>query len=581
MELFRLYGENAIDVIKEDPYKLCEKISGIGFRTADGIALEMGVDLYSRYRVCSGIRYILERAAANGHTWLDYVELAVQTLRLLKIESAGMEDAISALLFDGIIFRERYGDSTRIYLKTLYDAEKDVAESLLAHIGYKPGRLYGDIDSRLEKLQKREGIELAELQKKAVKEALSGCVLVITGGPGTGKTTIIRSIIKLLEQDGLRFELAAPTGRAAKRLSEATAHEARTIHRLLEIGYAEDEREMTFQKIKSNPIDTDFIIIDEMSMVDIVLMSHLMKAVRPGTRLVIVGDVNQLPSVGAGNVLKDIINSGLVKTVRLEEIFRQAQESMIIVNAHRINKGERPLLNSGGKDFYLVKRKSPESITETVKDLCIRRLPEVYGYDPMKYIQVLAPSKKGVAGVYNLNLELQKVLNPPDKNKKEKPSGNFVFREGDRVMQVRNNYNLRWEKATERNNGGLGVFNGDTGIITRIDNEEQLLEVLFEDERLVEYDFSILDELEHAYAITVHKSQGSEFPVVVLPIAPGPPVLMTRNLLYTAVTRARDLVVVVGEEDILNGMIDNARESLRYTGLAEKLKFLSEFGKFY
>ncbi len=572
MEIFRIFGENAINTIKEDPYKLSEKISSIGFKSADRIAMKLGMDPASRLRVCSGMKYVLLRAASNGHTWLPVDELSTQTLGLLQIEKANIEDAFATLLFDREIYSEKNTPENRVFLKSFHTAEMDVARSLMALIGYNAGREPGNIEDKLEQLQIKEGIELAVMQKTAVKEALTGGVLVITGGPGTGKTTIIRSIIKLLEQEGCRAELAAPTGRAAKRLSEATGREARTIHRLLEIAYSGDDREMVFQKNENNTLDTDFIIIDEMSMVDIILMNHLLKAVPAGARLILVGDANQLPSVGAGNVLKDIINSGLVKTVKLEEIFRQAQESMIIVNAHRINKGEKPFLNLKDKDFYFVGRKTPESIVDTVKDLCARRLPQKYGYDPMKHIQVLTPTRKGLPGVMNLNNELQKVLNPQHRKKKEKAVRDFIFREGDRVMQIRNNYSLRWEKAGSEKIEGLGVFNGDTGVVTRIDLEDQVIEVLFEDDRLVEYDFGILDELEPAFAVTIHKSQGSEFPVVVLPVFAGPQVLMTRNLLYTAVTRARELVVVVGDEDVLCGMVDNGRESLRFTGLADKLK---------
>jgi exodeoxyribonuclease V alpha subunit len=403
MEILRVFGEDAINIIKQDPYKLSEKISSINFKSADMIAMKLGIDPSSRHRVCCGMKHVLSRASSNGHTWLPASELKSQTLGLLQIEDADMEDAFATLLFDRQIYSEKASPEDRIYLKSMYDAEVNVARSLLALIGYNTGKARDDIDKRLERLQQDEGIELAELQKTAIKEAMTEGVLVITGGPGTGKTTIINSMIKLLEQEGMKAELAAPTGRAAKRLSEATGREARTIHRLLEIGYSGDEKEMIFQKNEHNPIDTDFIIIDEMSMVDILLMSHLLKAVPAGARLILVGDANQLPSVGAGNVLKDVINSGLIKTVRLEEIFRQAQESMIIVNAHRINKGEKPFLNLKGKDFYYVCRRNPESIVETVKDLCVRRLPESYGYDPMKQIQVLTPTRKGLPGVVYLN----------------------------------------------------------------------------------------------------------------------------------------------------------------------------------
>jgi exodeoxyribonuclease V alpha subunit len=409
---------------------------------------------------------------------------------------------------------------------------------------------------------------LAENQKAAIKQALINGVLVITGGPGTGKTTIIKSIIMLLNKEGYEVALAAPTGRAAKRMAEATGFEAKTIHRLLEIGYMGVENDLVFNRTESNPIDADVVIIDEMSMVDILLMNHLLKAVEPGTRLVLVGDADQLSSVGAGNVLKDIIASNMIKMVKLTEIYRQAEESMIIVNAHRINKGENPYLNKKDKDFFFMSKPAANDIVKTVMELCEKRLPNKYGYDPMKHIQVLSPMKKGPTGVINLNIELQKVLNPADSEKSEKLFRSFIFREGDRIMQVKNNYNLRWEKSGIE---GTGVFNGDIGIIDKINNEDQKITVIYEDDKIVEYDFVILDEIEPSFAITIHKSQGSEFPVVILPLYPGPQLLMTRNLLYTAITRARDLVVIVGWEKTLFEMISNEKESVRYSALGEKL----------
>jgi exodeoxyribonuclease V alpha subunit len=373
-------------------------------------------------------------------------------------------------------------------------------------------------------------------------------------------------------EEGHRIALAAPTGRAAKRMSEATGFEARTIHRLLEIGFTVNEDEMLFQRNENNPIDADVIIIDEMSMVDILIMNHLLKAVPAGARLILVGDADQLPSVGPGSVLQDIISCNIIKTVRLAEIFRQDAESMIVVNAHMINRGEAPMLNSRDGDFFFMQRNGLDSIVSTIVELCRRRLPERYGFDPMKDIQVLSPAKKGPAGVANLNIELQKALNPASRKKVEKAHRSVIFREGDRVMQVKNNYTLAWRRPGSLLVDGIGVFNGDMGVILKIDTEASCVEVLFDDDRLVEYDFSMLDEIEPAFAVTVHKSQGSEFPVVVMPIFPGPQVLMTRNLLYTAVTRARKMVVMVGDEAVLSGMVANKRENLRYSGLSDKLK---------
>lgn len=576
IKIHKAYAELAVPRIKENPYRLCEEIFGIGFKTADRIAMKLGVDPASRFRIKSGIRYLLSHAASNGHTYVPEIHLKEYARDLLGTESIEIEDALISLIFDKAIVIEKCTDSNHVYLSSFFNAEQSVCKRLLelSQTPFNAG--LGDFEKKLEKLQLEEDIELAQMQREAIREAMISGVLVITGGPGTGKTTIIKSIIKLLTDDGHKVTLAAPTGRAAKRMSEATGFEARTIHRLLEIGYTGDNDELLFQRNDNNPIEADVIIIDEMSMVDILLMNHLLKAIAPGSRLILAGDADQLPSVGAGSVLEDIIGCNVIKTVRLTEIFRQAGESMIIVNAHRINKGEIPFLNARDKDFFFVARSGVDSIVRTVVDLCSRRLPDTYGYDPMKDIQVLSPSKKSPAGVLNLNLELQKVLNPPDHKKVEKVFRDYVFREGDRVMQVRNNYALRWERPENKLIDGTGVFNGDVGVILKINEEAQSMEVLFDDERLAEYDYSILDEIEPAFAVTIHKSQGSEFSVVVMPVFAGPQVLMTRNLLYTAVTRAKKMVVLVGDEDSLQTMVENKRETLRHTGLSDKLKsFLS------
>lgn len=572
MKIHKTFGDKAINEIKQNPYRLAEDVYGIGFKTADRIAMSLGIDPASKYRICSGIKHVLSQAAGNGHTYIPEDRLKELASRLLQINLTDMEDSLVSLILDKMVVSEKYDGINRIYLSSFYNAELGVCRKLIELAASGSDSVPEGLDKKLGEIEAEEGIELAGMQRIAIGEALTNGALVITGGPGTGKTTIIKSIIKLLEREGGRIALAAPTGRAAKRMSEATGYEARTIHRLLEIGYTGDDRDLLFQKNENNPIDADVVIIDEMSMVDVLLMNHLLKAVRPGARLILAGDVNQLPSVGAGNVLNDIIASGLVKTVRLTEIFRQAQESMIIVNAHRINNGEMPILNMKDKDFFFVPRGNAENVVKAVTDLCSRRLPETYGYEPMRHIQVLTPTRKGPTGVANLNIELQKVLNRQDKNKREKVYRDYVFREGDRVMQIKNNYNLRWAKAGKAYAEGTGIFNGDTGIIKRIDENEQIIEVVFEDDRIVEYDYGILDEIEPAFAITIHKSQGSEFPVIVMPVFSGPQVLMTRNLLYTAVTRAKDLVVIVGDENSLADMVGNVREALRYSGLADKLK---------
>ena len=570
-KIYKAFGENTISEIKANPYKLAEEIFGIGFKTADRIAKSMGIDPTSKYRICSGIRYVLSQTAASGHTFVPDEKLKVYTSQLLEVDIENIKDALVTLVFDKAICIENSGGMNKVYLSAFYYAELAVCKKLidLSTVNFK-GDMEG-FDDRINQVQSEEGIVLADMQKTAIIEALANGVMIITGGPGTGKTTIIKSIINLLVKEGYEVALAAPTGRAAKRMTEATGYEAKTIHRLLEIGYMGANDELLFLKNDSNPVEADAIIIDEMSMVDILLMNHLLKAITPGTRLILVGDVNQLPSVGAGNVLKDIIASELIKTVRLTEIFRQAERSMIIVNAHKINRGEVPLLNVKDRDFFFLPRSSGESITKTIVELCSKRLPETYCYDPMRHIQVLTPTRKGMTGVSTLNIELQKVLNPPDKRRNEKVFRDYTFREGDRVMQIKNNYNLRWQKASAAGIEGLGIFNGDTGIIQKIDNEDQKLTVIFEDERIVDYDFTILDELEPAFAITIHKSQGSEFPVVIMPVFPGPQILMTRNLLYTAITRARSLVVLVGFENTLGDMIDNEKETLRYSGLNDKL----------
>lgn len=572
VKIHSAYADKAVPMIRENPYRLCEDIFGIGFKTADRIAMKLGIDPASQFRTRSGIKYILSQASSRGHTYLPECILKENAQDLLGTELPDLESALISLIFDKVIQTEKCSDSNHIYLSSLHKAEQGVCKRLLALSQLKFTAGLNNFDQKLERLQKEEGIQPAQMQSEAIREAMTSGVLVITGGPGTGKTTIIKSIIRLLMEDGHSISLAAPTGRAAKRMSETTGFEARTIHRLLEIGYSGDESELLFQRNEENPIEADVIIIDEMSMVDILIMNHLLKAIPAGSRLILVGDADQLPSVGAGSVLQDIICCNVIKTVRLTEIFRQAGESMITVNAHRINKGEVPILNARDKDFFFLPRTGLDSIVRTVVDLCSRRLPVTYSVDPMKDIQVLSATRKSPAGVANLNLELQRVLNPADRRKAEKSSRGYVFREGDRVMQVRNNYTLKWVRPEDRFIDGTGVFNGDMGVIRRIDDDASSLEILFDDDRLVEYDYSILDEIEPSFAVTIHKSQGSEFPVVIIPVFSGPPVLMTRNLLYTAVTRARKMVVMVGDETFLHEMVNNKRETLRYSGLSDKLR---------
>lgn len=570
-KIYKAFGPDTIEEIRTNPYRLSDEIFGISFKTADSIARNLGIDPTSKYRISSGIKYVLSQAAAAGHTFIDEMKLKEYTSNLLAVSIENIEDALISLVLGKAVYVEKGQDITKVYLSSFYNAELGVCKKLVELSSIKFNGNIDDFEDRIKAVHKKEGIILADKQKKAIREALINGVLVITGGPGTGKTTIIKSIISLIQSEGYEFALAAPTGRAAKRMSDATGFEAKTIHRLLEIGYTGNDDELVFARTESNPIEADVVIIDEMSMVDILLMNHLLKAIAYGTRLILVGDVDQLPSVGAGNVLRDIIRSEVIKTVKLSDIFRQAEESMIVVNAHKINKGEKPVLNNKDKDFFFVSRSSPNEIVKTVVQLCQKRIPDTFGYDPMKQIQILTPMRKGAVGVGNLNIELQEVLNPESRNKNQKAFRDYVFREGDRVMQIKNNYNLRWERINGHQEG-TGMFNGDTGIVQEIDNEDQKMVVCFDDERLVEYDFTILDELEPAFAVTIHKSQGSEFPVVILPVFPGPQVLMTRNLLYTAITRAKELVILVGVKDFLDEMIANDRETNRNSDLAEKLK---------
>lgn len=582
VRIYKKYGNESIVKIKENPYRLSEDIVGIGFKMADKIAQSMGIDIRSPYRISAGIKFKLMEFAAEGHTYVPQDILVNLTSELLNVEKELVLEGIKSLAIQQEIQLERLDDEICVYYMPYYYAETNVCKKIIELSRAEVKDIDIDINKAIKDIEIEDNIRFAEKQKEAIKESIKNGLLVITGGPGTGKTTTINSIIKLFEKNNFTVVLAAPTGRAAKRMSEASGKEAKTIHRLLEYGFVDDELGMDFGKDESTPIEADVVIIDEMSMVDILLMNNLTKAILPGTRLILVGDVDQLPSVGAGNVLRDIINSKIVKVVRLDEIFRQARESMIVVNAHRINKGEAPYLNVKGKDFFFMTRLSTKEIVDTIIELTKERLPKFDGYDPVRDIQILTSMKKGDIGVNALNERLQQALNPKHYSKAEKKFGDTLFRVGDKVMQVKNNYRTKWiirEKdgsITE----GEGVFNGDFGFITNIDEEESELTVLFDDNKEVVYNFSQLDELRLAYATTVHKSQGSEFPVVIMPICWGPPMLLTRNLLYTAITRAKKLVVLVGIEKYLHMMIQNNRILKRYSGLDKRLlKFFNMFMK--
>lgn len=576
VRIYKAYGVNTIADIKENPYRLADDISGIGFKMADRIALSMGTPVDSEYRISSATKYCLNWFHGNGHTYVPQDELCRTTAELLGVDEEVIHQSIIRLFIDKQLVVENLNDIRAVYSNSFHKAEAGVARRLLQLRLYRLKQLEVDIEAELKKIEESQAISLAEKQRLAVSEAMNNGVLVVTGGPGTGKTTTIKTIIDVFERKGMSVFLAAPTGRAAKRMQEATGREAKTIHRLLEFGFGDNDEEMFFQKNEDSPLECDVIIVDEVSMIDIILMNNLLKAVAEGTRLILVGDIDQLPSVGAGNVLRDIIESAAVPVVRLNEIFRQAQESLIVMNAHRINNGEAPILDQRQKDFFFMHQEEQQAIVRTIVQLCKERLPKYYKTTFMEGIQVLSPMKKGTCGIINLNNELQKILNPEAPDKKEKPFKDFVFRVGDKVMQIKNNYKMKWQSIVDFEKEGEGIFNGDIGIIINIDSEEQIVEVVYDNEKLIRYDFAILDELELAYALTVHKSQGSEFPILVMPITFGPKMLLTRNLLYTALTRAKQTVVLVGSEKYIYQMVENNHITKRYSGLRERLEKMLE-----
>lgn len=578
IKIYKQYGKDTIAVISENPYRLSEDIYGIGFKTADNIAKKMGISHESPYRVEAGLKFAMMSSSGEGHCYLPKNELLNKTAQLLDIEIESIESSLRDLALKNSFQIIQDGEETIVYYTPLHMAENNVARKIveLSRVDFKDFEV--NIDKKIKEIEKENNIAFGNKQITAIEESINSGVMIITGGPGTGKTTTINAIIKIYEDLGLNVVLAAPTGRAAKRMTETTGRESKTIHRLLEFSYMEED--MAFNKDEDSPIDGDVLIIDEASMIDILLMNSLLKAINAGTRLILVGDVDQLPSVGPGNVLKDIINSGSINVVMLDEIFRQAEESMIIVNAHRINKGENPLVNEKDKDFYFIVENNTRQILDTIVNLNKDRLPNFYDVDPVRDIQVLTPMKKGEVGINSLNKHLQSSLNPKSKDKEEKQIGDEVFRVGDKVMQIKNNYNTEWKiiKDGLEVEKGEGVFNGDFGFIIDIDNEDRTLRVLFDDEKEVEYDFNQLDELKLAYATTIHKAQGSEFPVVIMPIHWGPPMLLTRNLIYTAITRARQLVVLVGQEKYLYMMINNNKIAKRYSSLDRKIReFITTF----
>ena len=576
-KIYQKYGDSVYSVLQENPYRLADDISGVGFKIADEIAYRIGIHTDSDYRIKSGMVYTLLQATGEGHVYLPKDELFQRAAELLGVDSSYMEKHLVDLAMDRKIVQKEQGDQILIYPAQYYYLELNTARMLRELDIFCPED-EKIVERRIVQIEKETGTVLDEMQKKAVQEAAGHGLLILTGGPGTGKTTTINAIIRYFEGEGAEIRLAAPTGRAAKRMTEATGYEAQTIHRLLELsGMPEDDREgqpIHFERNAENPLETDVIIIDEVSMVDIHLIHSLLMAVTAGTRLILVGDENQLPSVGPGNVLRDIIRSGQFPVVELKKIFRQASESDIVVNAHKINKGEQVEINNKSRDFFFLKRYDADIIIRVVIALIQEKLPKYVEAKPFE-IQVLTPMRKGLLGVERLNQILQRYLNPPDASKKEKEIGQGLFREGDKVMQVRNNYQLEWEIRGRYGipiEKGVGVFNGDTGIIKTINEFAETAEVEFEDGRWAEYSFKQLDELELAYAVTIHKSQGSEYPAVIIPLLSGPRMLMNRNLLYTAVTRARKCVTVVGSEETFRDMIRNEKQQRRYSSLDQRIQ---------
>ena len=572
VKIYNKYGQEVYGILKENPYRLADDIEGVGFRTADDIAAKAGIRTDSDFRVRSGILYTLLQASGEGHTFLPQEELTAKTSELLGIDKDIIEKNYMDLSIDRKIIMKQSGEQTQIYSASFYYMEANTA-TMLRELDIAYDVADAEIEQRIHNIEKQTGMQLDEHQVQAVKEAVRNGLLVITGGPGTGKTTTINTIIRYFEMEGMDIFLAAPTGRAAKRMSETTGFEARTIHRMLELNGGM-EGSAGFERNETNPLETDLVIIDEMSMVDITLMNSLLKAIAPGTRLILVGDINQLPSVGPGSVLKDIIQSEAFNVVMLTKIFRQASTSDIIVNAHKINRGEEVSLDNKSMDFFFLKRYEADIIINVVLQLVKQKLPKFVDATPYD-IQVLTPMRKGLLGVERLNGILQQYLNPPDKSKREKEHGDMVFREGDKVMQTKNNYQLEWEIRTKFGltvDKGMGIFNGDMGIITEINDFAETMTVEFDEGRKVEYSYKLLDELELAYAITIHKSQGSEYPAVVIPLLSGPSMLMNRNLLYTAVTRARKCVTLVGNDATFNQMIQNTSQQKRYSGLCDRIR---------
>ena len=575
VKIYQQYGPNLYSVMKTNPYQMADDIPGVGFKIADEIAVKAGIHSDSDFRIKSGLFYVVMQALGNGHVYLPLEELKSQAGQLLQVELDSVERHLMDLVMEKKLVVKDVPEGQGIYASKYYYMELNTAKMLHdLNVHYDVPDI--EIQTRLNQIEKQAGLVLEEEQRRAFTKAVTNGLLIVTGGPGTGKTTVIKTMIQFFESEGMEIELAAPTGRAAKRMTEATGCEARTIHRMLELTGVPDEESITerFERNEMNPLETDAVIIDEMSMVDISLMHALLKAITVGTRLILVGDVDQLPSVGPGNVLRDMIDSGRFEVVKLKKIFRQAAQSDIIVNAHKINAGEWIDPTARSRDFLFIQRPDANAIINAAITLVKNKLPN-YVKAPMYEIQVMTPMRKGSLGVERLNTILQEFLNPPDPSKKEKETAHGIFREGDKVMQIKNNYQLEWEVRGRHNiavDGGQGIFNGDTGIVREINLFGETLTVEYDERRMVEYSFKQLEELELAYAITIHKSQGSEYPAVVIPLLSGPRMLMNRNLIYTAVTRAKSCVCIVGSVQTFQEMVANERQQRRYSSLDLRIK---------
>lgn len=579
LKVYQILGADTVSLIHRNPYQLAELVDGFGFRHADALARRMGLDPGSPERIRGGLHYVLVDSASQGHTFIQSTGLGTQVAELLGVPADAVLKVLGEMVLKGELYLEADSEDLEVmkdsvYLPSLYMAESRVARFIAEMIGTPVGKVKVDLDDEIDKIEMRLGIAFSELQRQAVKAGVDEKLAVITGGPGTGKTTIINGLIRIFESAGMSIALAAPTGRAAKRMTEATKREAKTIHRLLEYTFSEDKEFLSFQRNEESPLEADVLILDEVSMIDIILMQHLAKAIKTETRLILVGDADQLPSVGPGNVLRDVIDSGRVPVIRLTEIFRQSERSMIAINAHRINHGEYPLLNDREKDFFLVSARQQDDICSLIVDLVKRRLPEYYGVDAIKDIQILTPVKNSRVGTKALNELLQQALNG-DEDKPHKKIGDRVFKVGDKVMQIKNNYSMKW--VTDDAMEGDGVFNGDMGFIETILESERKMVIRFDDDKIAHYDYNQLEEVVHAYAVTIHKSQGSEYPIVVMPVTWFPPMLMSRNILYTAVTRAKKIVVLVGDEKYMKLMVDRTDVSQRNTALNWRISRQAEF----